>query len=235
MWVMKVVMRRATILAAGLLIALLPGCHSVSPELVGGSDAFATTGTADPQLLPGAYVIGPADELKVVVLYEPELSLDPRTVDTNGEISVPLIGKVQAAGKTADDLSTEIQQRLTRFMRDPHVVVTVTQFARQNVTVEGSVTDPGVYPIPGTSSLLQSLALAKGPDQRAKLDEVMVFRQIDGQRMGAVFDLRRIRYGYDPDPVILGGDVVVVGFSELKGAYRDFLTAAPLSGIFHTY
>ncbi len=60
----------------------------------------------------------------------------------------------------------------------------------------------------------------------------MVFRTLNGQRMGAVFDLRRIRTGSAPDPQIVDGDVVVVGFSQLKGAYRDFLAATPLLGLF---
>jgi polysaccharide export outer membrane protein len=53
--------------------------------------------------------------------------------------------------------------------------------------------------------------------------------------MGAVFDLRRIRRGFDPDPLILGGDTVVVGYSELKGAFRDFLSAAPAIAVFRPY
>jgi polysaccharide export outer membrane protein len=53
--------------------------------------------------------------------------------------------------------------------------------------------------------------------------------------MGAIFDLRRIRRGFEPDPLILGGDIVVVGTSELKGAFRDFLGAAPVLAVFRPY
>ena len=215
---------------------LLAGCHSVSPTVAFGPAALATTGIADAQMAPGAYLIGPADELKVDVLYEPELSLEPTRVDTNGDIQVALIGPVHAAGKTAGQLSTEIQDRLgARFLRNPRVVVEITDYARQNVTVEGDVAQPGVYRVQGTSSLLQAIALAHGPKKAAKLDEVIVFRTVNGQRFAARFDLRRIRYGYEPDPLILGGDKVVVGYSEIKGALQSLLRSGAASGSFRPY
>jgi len=219
---------------AGLL--LLAGCHSVSPTVLSGPAALQTTGIANPQLIPGTYLIGPADELKVEVLYEPELSLEPTRVDMNGDIQVALIGPVHAAGKSAGELAREIQQRLgARYLRNPRVVVGVTDYARQNVTVEGDVTQPGVYRVQGTSSLLQALALAHGPKNTAKLDEIIVFRTLNGQRLAARFDLRRIRHGYDPDPLILGGDKVVVGYSELKGLLQAILRSGAASGSFRPY
>ncbi|MBA3669285.1 MAG: polysaccharide export protein [Sphingomonas sp.] len=225
---------RLAVLAAGS--AALGGCHSVSPMVAVGPAAIATTGIANPELMPGAYLLGPADELRVDVLYEPELTLQPIRIDTNGEIQVPLIGKVQAAGKTAAQLASEIQEQLgASYLRNPRVVVNVTDYARQNVTVEGDVETPGVYRVQGTSSLLQAIALAHGPKRTAKLDEVIVFRTVNGQRAAGRFDLRRIRYGYEPDPLILGGDRVVVGYSDLKGALQTFVRAAPAFGVFRPY
>ena len=222
--------------AAALVLASLAACHTVSPTVETGPAAIASTGIANPELVPGAYLIGPADELKVDVLYEPELTLEPTRVDTNGDLAIPLIGLVHAAGKTAAQLSSEIQQRLgARYLRDPRVVVSITDFARQNVTVEGDVEIPGVYRVQGTSSLLQAIALARGPKRTAKLDEVIVFRTVSGRQLAARFDLRRIRYGYAPDPLILGGDRVVVGYSELKGALRGLFRAAPALGAFRPY
>jgi polysaccharide export outer membrane protein len=219
-----------------LVALLLAGCHSVSPTVLAGPQAIATTGISDFQMTPGVYLIGPADELKVDVLYEPEISLEPTRVDTNGDIQVALIGRVHAAGKTATQLSKEIQDRLgARFLRNPRVVVAITDYARQNVTVEGEVEQAGVYRVQGTSSLLQALALARGPRRVAKLDEVFVFRTVNGQRLAARFDLRRIRYGYEPDPLILGGDKVVVGYSEVKGLLHTLVRSGAASGSFRPY
>lgn len=213
----------------------LAGCHKTSPTLYQGPAAIAVTGIANNQMTPGPYLIGPADVIDVRVAYEPELNVDSATVDTGGEISVPLIGNVRAAGKTASQLADEVEARLTQYVRRPEVSVNIREYSRQNVTVEGDVEEPGVYPVQGTSSLLQAVARAQGPTKTAKLNEVIVFRTVNGQRMGAIFDLRRIRYGYDPDPLILGGDVVVVGYSEVKGAFRDFLGAAPVLAVFRPY
>jgi polysaccharide export outer membrane protein len=74
--------------------------------------------------------------------------------------------------------------------------------------------------------------MAQSPTRIARLDETVIFRTVNGQRMAARFDLKRIRAGLDPDPQILGGDVVVVGFSSAKSIYRDILSAAPIFNVF---
>lgn len=217
------------------IFAALSGCHKISPTLVTGPQAVAATGTAVPGRTTAEYRLVPSDVIDVRVAYENDVSVDDVVIGTGGEISVPLIGEVRAAGLTAGELARSVEARLARYLRDPRVTVNVRKFALQTVTVEGSVEVPGVYDVPGTSSLLQAVALARGPTRTAELGEVIVFRTVNGQRMGAVFDLRRIRRGYDPDPLILGGDVVVVGYSELKGVFRDFLTAAPALAVFRPY
>ncbi len=69
----------------------------------------------------------------------------------------------------------------------------------------------------------------------ARLDQVVIFRTINGKRMGAVFDVGKIRSGGAPDPELRGGDVVVVSFSAVKGAFRDFLTTAPFFNVFRPF
>jgi polysaccharide export outer membrane protein len=216
-------------------LVLLAGCQSVSPQVQRGPAAAAAIGVATPGQAVGEYRIGIADQLNVQVLYEPDISNGALKVENDGSFQFPFLGRVTAAGLTTQELSAKLRQGLTRYYKDPRVVVTVANAAREVITVEGDVEAPGVYPVAGSTSLLQTIALAKGPRRTAKLTEVLVFRNVQGQRMGAVFDLQRIRYGYEPDPLILGGDTIVVGYNALKGAYRDFLTAAPLSGTFKAY
>lgn len=225
----------ATAFAAAVAALSLSSCHSISPAIATGPAAHATTGLANPSLVPGVYVIGPADVLNVAVAYEPELTAQSVVVDSNGEISLPLTGTVRAAGKTSSSLAQDVAARLGTYLRDPRVTVNIVRFARQAVTVEGSVIAPGIYDLPVSSSLLRTLALAKGPTNTARLNEVIVFRNINGQRMGAVFDLRRIRRGFEPDPLILGGDIVVVGYDDLKGAFRDFVAISPALSVFRRY
>ena len=76
------------------------------------------------------------------------------------------------------------------------------------------------------------MAQAKSPTKTARLEQIVVFRNVNGQRAGAVFNVKRIRAGLDPDPELVGGDLVVVGFDRVKGAFRDFLAGSALLNIF---
>ena len=90
---------------------------------------------------------------------------------------------------------------------------------------------PGVFPVRGRLTLIEALALARSPSDVADSDRIFVFRRIDGRRAGARFDVRRIRAGLDPDPVILPGDQVVVGFDELARTWREYLSR-PIFNVF---
>jgi polysaccharide export outer membrane protein len=223
------------VLTAALLLLAMAACASPRPTLPAGNAAYGVI-PAPTTNAPADYRVSALDELSVTVFREPELSLPRLRVDAAGNVLLPLIGTVRAAGRTAPELSAEIAGRLdARFVRNPQVTVTVLSSQGQRVTVEGSVRAPGVYEIGGNATLLEALARAQSPTDTAKLDEVIVFRTVEGQRLGAVFDLRRIRAGLDADPRIVGGDTVVVGFSQVKGAFRDFLSAAPLLTLFRPF
>ena len=182
------------------------------------------------------YEIGPGDTLSVNTFQEKDLTLDHVEVDASGNILLPLIGSVHAAGLSSAALSTEIQNRLAkRYLRDPQVSVIVTSAVSQKVTVEGSVTQAGVFEVKGQMTLLQALALAKGPNRTARLGRVVIFRTIERERKLAVFDVNAIRRGDMPDPQILGDDVVVVPFSNGKGAFRDLIAALPAFGVFAAF
>lgn len=216
-----------------LAVASLGGCFSPAEELPRGAAAYDLVPPASQQQGLSVYRIGVQDVISVRVFQEPDLSFNEVQVDASGTINFPLIGQVQAAGRTPVELSNEIEAGLgTRFIRSPQVVVGVVQSAALRIVVEGQVTEPGVYEIAGNSSLIEAIARAKGPTRVASLDEIIVFREIEGQRMGAIFNLQDIREGKAADPQILGGDRIVVGFSGVKGAYRDFLQAAPLLNAF---
>ncbi len=217
------------------LMLVLAGCASnpISPSVMQAPS---------PEIYPergessrgDEYRIGAFDELSVVVFQEPDLSQAKVAVDANGDIHFPLIGLVEASGKTSSELSAEIEQRLSvRHLVNPDVIVSVSSAASQMVTVEGQVERPGRYEIKGNIGLLTALASAQGPTETANLDEVLVFRTIDNKKYIARFDLQAIRGGWSPDPVIKGNDIVVVGASRAKALFRDILTALPgLGSIF---
>ncbi|MBB5734130.1 polysaccharide export outer membrane protein [Altererythrobacter atlanticus] len=178
---------------------------------------------------PAEYRIGPLDLLKISVFQEPDLSLEEVPVDASGNILFPLIGRIGVTGKTSTELAEDIGRRLgEKYLVDPQVTVIVSRSASQKVTVEGAVTQPGVFEIEGPTTLLQAMALAKGPTQTAKLNEVIVFRRQEDGVYAARFDLSDIRKGLQPNPEILGNDIVVVGNSFAKSLFRDFLQVSPL-------
>lgn len=176
------------------------------------------------------YRIGPLDELDMVVYQEKELS-QTVDVDASGRITLPLVGPMIAAGKTPQQLASEIAQKLgEKFLQSPQVAILVKKATSQKVVVEGEVGQPGVYPITGRTTLLQAVALAKGADPFADYKHVSVFRFVNKKRYSEQFNLDAIRKGKQPDPEIFGNDIVVVQRSGIKSALRDYITplATPL-------
>ena len=174
------------------------------------------------------YLIGPFDRLTINVFGIDDLSNIETQVDASGRMSFPLIGTVDAAGKTPGELETELGNRLRgRFIRDPQVTVNLKETVSQVVTVDGEVAAPGLYPVIGKMTLMRAIAVAKGSKQFARLDDVVVFRTVNGQKMGAVYNLKSIRQGIYADPEVFANDVVVVGNSQARRAVSDAITALP--------
>lgn len=223
--------------AATLLLLAGAGLSGCSSQLYGAlptrDAAYAVIPPIDKATPPTEYLIVPGDVVSLSVFGEPDLTFEKLPVDDAGFIQVPLAGAVHVATLTPAQASTLIATKLgARYLRNPDVTLNVIEQTGQMVTVEGQVMKAGAYPVDGQTTLLGAIALAQSPTRIAKLDEVVVFRTVNNQRMAARFDVSRIRAGRDPDPQILGGDVVVVGFSQAKSIYRDFLTAAPLFNVF---
>lgn len=222
--------RKSAVLAVGLTLA---GCAS-STDLPKGPQAYGIVPAPSYQAAPAEYRIGPRDVLKITVFQEPDLSLDSVPVDASGNILLPLIGQVQVTGKTSTELSSDIAQRLgERYLVNPQVSIIIASSASQNVTVEGAVNRPGVFPLQGPTTLLQAMALAQGPTETARLNEIIVFRRKEGKVYAAQFNLSEIRVGRAENPEILGSDIVVVGNSFVKGFFRDLLALSPaLASVF---
>lgn len=221
-------------LACTALSACQPSLQSAG--LPNGEAAYAIAPPLNGSSLKPAYRIGAGDTISVQVFQEPELSNDKVQVDDAGQIQIPLAGSLLAAGLTAPELSNVIAERFSRkYLREPRVVVALVSPRAQTVTVEGEVKLPGVYQIAPNDTLLSAIARAQSPTNVAKLDEIIVFRSVNGRRMAARFDLNKIRAGREPDPLVVAGDVVVVGYSALRGVYRDVLQAAPLLNVFSQF
>ena len=121
------------------------------------------------------YLIGPDDLLSINVFEAQELNRDVR-VSAGGEISLPLLGAVRAAGLTPRELEIVLQELLHRtYMKDPHVSVFVREVQSHPVSVMGAVKRPGVFQIRGNKTLLEVLSLAEGLADDAG-DTVIILR-----------------------------------------------------------
>jgi polysaccharide export outer membrane protein len=113
-------------------------------------------------------------------------------------------------------------------VRDPQVTVNLQETVSQVIAVDGQVREPGLYPVIGRMTLMRAVATAKGLDEFARLDDVVVFRTVDGKKMAALYNIKAIRRGYYDDPEVYANDVVVVGDSMARRIFKDALQALPL-------
>ena len=209
--------------------ASTPPLQSSASVTVVDSTALPPPQDADLHGQNRAYLIGPFDKLKIDVFGIPELSERIVQVDAGGQASFPLAGSFQASGLTPSQLADELARRLSgNYVRDPQVTVNLEETVSQVVTVDGQVTRPGLYPVIGRMTLMRAVATAGGTAEFARLDDVVVFRTVGGQRYAALYNLRMIRRGAYADPEVFPNDVVVVGDSQARRIFRDILQAAPL-------
>jgi polysaccharide export outer membrane protein len=143
---------------------------------------------------PADYRIGPDDLIQITIYNIPEQDarVTPRTVilrvSQRGAVVVPLIGELGVKGMTTGAVEQELHKRYSKYIRNPHVGVMVTEY-RQRVSVMGAVQKPGVFELMGTKSVIDMLALAGGVTERAG-NQVHVYRQDEkGARQSMIVDL----------------------------------------------
>lgn len=237
---------RRQLIRASLLGLLLPvilvtlsACASGgSRGTAGGGFAAAAevagSGTATiPKVGNSAdYKIGPQDLLEISVFQVADLSRAVR-VNTGGDISLPLIGVIHAGGMTVREVEEAIATKLTlTYLQNPQVSVFIKEFSSQRVTLEGNIAKPGIYPLTGQTTLLQTIAMGGGVNDMADPEGILVFRMIEGKKKVARFDLKQIRQGNAEDPVIYSDDIVVVSESGSKSMFSRLMKSMPVLGLF---
>ena len=174
------------------------------------------------------HIVGPFDTIAVEVFGVPELSREVK-VDANGRVSLPVVGELDAAGKTPAELQSTIVSRLRAgYVRNPQVTVNVREIVSRTVTVDGAVTRPGIFPVTGQMTMMRAVARAEGTSDKARERHVVIFRTVGGNRMAALYDLEAIRLGVYADPRVYPNDVVVVGKSRASLLFPQILQAASL-------
>ncbi len=225
-------------LLAVVSAVLLTACVSNAPTLDENSRAVTVaTSLPAPDDNSAAidftkYRIAPLDEIRVEVFGAPELTREGE-VDVAGNFAMPLVGAVQAGGRTPNEVSEAIAEQLKgRYLKRPQVSVNIKKARGQTFTVDGAVKQPGVYPIVGRITLQQAIATARGADTTANIGNVVMFRNVNNRKMAALFNLKEIRAGRLPDPDVYGNDIIVVGENATRRFFEDVTRSFPVLGAF---
>jgi polysaccharide biosynthesis/export protein len=160
---------------------------------------------------PEAYLIQPGDVLQIMVWKETDLQSEV-VVRPDGGVSFPLSGDLKAAGSTTDALRETLRERLSKYIPDPVVTVTVKIANGNRIYVSGKVNRPGEFPLVRPTDVMQALALAGGATPFAKVNDIRVIRREGGQQTVLQFRYDDVAKGRRLEQNILlrSGDTVVV-------------------------
>jgi polysaccharide export outer membrane protein len=221
---------------ATLVSVALGGCAS-TPEPVIGPASIQPRSDLGQQGYSHSrattYVLRPSDKITVNVFREPDLSIENVRLGVDGMVSLPMLGSIPAGGMTTAQFEADVSRRLLAAgLRGPMVSVNIAEYASHLVTVEGAVDSPGVYSFQPGARLSSAIAMAKGPTEVAKSEQVAIFRESPDGILIAKFDYRQVSQGTMLDPVLQPGDRVVMGTNGLSVFYRNLLQALPAFGVF---
>ncbi len=161
--------------------------------------------------IPNDYAIGCGDILNINVWKDAELTRQVAVLP-DGTFSFPLIGKVQAKGKTVAELTKVLNEKITYYIPEPNLSVEVTQLNSMKVYVLGKVNRPGMFMMNENITVLQALALAGGLNAFADKKKVKIYRQTDDWTIIIPFDYKAVTRKDKTEQNILlkRGDLIVV-------------------------
>ena len=145
-----------------------------------------------------AYVLAPGDELSVAVFDQPELSTASNRITSDGKLVMPLVGAVEATGKTPAQLTSVLTDKLRRFLKHPSVTISVVEY--RLFYINGEVDKPGGYPYRENLTVNRAIALAGGYTDRASRRKVSVLSSTTEDKE------RKVGLDY----IISPGDLIVV-------------------------
>lgn len=157
---------------------------------------------------PAGYVIGAGDVLGIKFWQQTDLSGDV-VVRPDGKISIPLLNDVQAAGQTPQQLSENLSSVAKRWVQDPNVTVIIRQINSRAVFITGRVVRAGRYPLNGSTSILQLIAMAGGLAEWADVENVMLMRADQTTRRFNYKDVVS-RKNLDQNVELMPGDTIIV-------------------------
>jgi polysaccharide biosynthesis/export protein len=179
------------------------------------------------------YLIAPRDILDIAVFQVADLNKAVQ-VSEDGNITLPLLGKIRMSGKTTHEAEDILAAKLRqKYLQSPQVTVTVKQYG-QKITVSGEVKTPRVIAVEGQVTLSQAIAGAGGLSDLANTKRIHVARASGHKIDDIIYNIDAIQSGQAPDPPLQGGDLVVAEQSGTLVAFKnvkDLLPFAVLASI----
>ena len=169
------------------------------------------SGAAPVMAQEAGYTVKPGDTLLVSVWKEPDLQGDV-LVTPDGAFAFPLVGQVDARGKTVTELQKTLTERLSRYISDPVVTVAVRDIRGNKVYVIGQVNKPGEFIVNPRVDVVQALSMAGGTTPFASLGNIIILRRTAGQQEALKFDYTNVVRGRNLEQNIelRAGDIVIV-------------------------
>ena len=184
----------------GLFMMASIGLGATAPAAAQGTAPTAVATASAVSTAPSDYRLGVADKVRILVYNEPNLSGE-FNVNANGSLSFPLIGEIQATGRTATEIGNEIVKRLTDgYIKDPQVSIDILTF--RPFYILGEVNKPGEYPYETGLTVGKAVATANGYTYRADKKRVYV------KRIG---EDKETRYPMSSDTLVSPGDTIRIG------------------------
>jgi polysaccharide export outer membrane protein len=193
------------------LFLFLTACSSMSS--VSTASDSAPTGKPAEAGAPAAdsYIIQPGDMLEISVWKEKDLQRESM-VRPDGGLNFPLTGDIIASGLTIEQLRKELSAKLTKYVPDPVVTVSIKQSLGNKIYVAGKVNKPGDYIVTRNVDVMQALSMAGGPTAYASVNKIKILRRVNGEQKVFLFKYSKVEKGEDLEQniVLQGGDIVVV-------------------------
>lgn len=189
------------LLLAGSLWAQVPADGQADGQLGSAQAEVAAVQPPTPSAAKphdASFVIGNDDLLSINVWKEPDVSRSI-PVRSDGKISLPLVGELQATGRTPLQLEQEISSRLKNYIAEPVVTVMVQQINSEKFNILGQVAKPGSYPLINGTTVLDAIATAGGFRDFAKQKSIYVLRQNSGAESRLAFNYKDVIKGKHPE------------------------------------
>lgn len=197
----------------GFVQAVAAQSAPARPQAAAQQQAAPANGapTADGVALPPDYVIGPDDVLAVLFWRDQEMSGD-YVVRPDGQITLPLLNDVRAAGLTPEQLREELTKAASKLMEDPSVTVGVKAINSRKVHITGMVAKPGAYPLTAPTTVVQLIATAGGLHEFANKKKILIVRNEGGRQLAFKFNYKDFMSGKNlkQNIELKPGDTVVI-------------------------